>query len=86
MYKYRLSKTVIKFLEKRDKAFLLRFEEKLMEIRKDPHHPVADVEPYKWYPDDYRLRIGKYRFLYTVKESEVIVYFYDADSRGGIYK
>jgi mRNA-degrading endonuclease RelE of RelBE toxin-antitoxin system len=47
MYNYRLSKTVIKFLEKRDNAFLLRFEEKLMEVRKDPHHPVADVEPYK---------------------------------------
>jgi hypothetical protein len=41
MYNYRLSKTVIKFLEKRDN------EEKLMEVRKDPHHPVADVEPYK---------------------------------------
>jgi hypothetical protein len=47
MYKYKLSKTVIKFLEKRDKAFLLRFDEKLSEIRKNPHNPIADVEPYK---------------------------------------
>ncbi len=86
MYKYKLSKTVIKFLEKRDKAFLLRFDEKLSEIRKNPHNPIADVEPYKWYPGDYRLRIGKYRFLYTIKEEEIVVYFYDADSRGGIYK
>jgi mRNA interferase RelE/StbE len=86
MYRYKLSKTVMKFLEKRDKAFLLRFEEKLTEIRKDPYNPLADVEPYKWYDGDYRLRIGKYRFLYTVKEEEIVVYFYDADSRGGIYK
>lgn len=76
----------MKFLEKRDKAFLLRFEEKLWEIRKDPYHPLADVEPYKWYPWDYRLRIGKYRFLYTIKEAEIVIYFYDADSRDGMYK
>lgn len=86
MYSFRFSKTVIKFLEKRDKAFLLRFEEKFNEIIQDPHHPKADVEPYIWYPWHYRLRIGKYRFLYAIVEEEVLVYFYDADSRGGIYK
>lgn len=46
MYNYRLSKTVIKFLEKRDKAFLLRFEEKLDEIVKNPTTSTADVKPY----------------------------------------
>ena len=39
MYNYQFSKTVRKFLEKRDKSFLLRFEEKLSEIQQNPHHP-----------------------------------------------
>lgn len=86
MYNYRLSKTVIKFLEKRDKAFLLRFEEKLDEIVKNPTTSTADVKPYIGRPWHYRLRIGKYRFLYAILEEEIIIYFYDADSRGGIYK
>lgn len=86
MYNYRLSKTVIKFLEKRDKAFLLRFDEKLDEIVKNPTKSTADTNPYIWYPWHYRLRIGKYRFLYAILEKEIVVYFYDAASRGGIYK
>ena len=86
MYSYRLSKTVIKFLEKRDQAFLLRFDEKLDEIVKNPANPAADVKPYLGYPWHYRLRIGKYRFFYSILEEEVLVYLYDADSRGGMYK
>ena len=86
MYNYRFSKTVIKFLEKRDKAFLLRFDEKFDEIIKDPYHPNADVKPYQWHEWHYRLRIGQYRFLYAIVEEEILVYFYDADSRGGMYK
>ena len=46
MYNYKLSKTVIKFLKKRDKAFLLRFDEKLDEIVKNPTNPMADVQAY----------------------------------------
>lgn len=34
----------------------------------------------------YHLRIGKYRFLYEVLESEILIYAYKADSRGDIYK
>ena len=86
MYSYRLSKTVIKFLEKRDQAFLLRFDEKLDEIVKNPKKSTADVKPYLGHPWHYRLRIGKYRFLYSILEIEIVVYFYDADSRGEIYK
>jgi mRNA interferase RelE/StbE len=77
---------VIKFLEKRDQAFLLRFDKKLDEIIENPIKSSADVQPYLGHPGHYRLRIGKYRFLYAILEEEIVVYFYDADSRGGIYK
>ena len=59
MYSYRLSKTVIKFLEKRDQTFLLRFDEKLDEIVKNPKKPTTDVKPYLGHPWHYRLRIGR---------------------------
>jgi len=86
MHKYQLSKTVRKFLDKRDQAFILSFKTKLTAIRENPTHPVADVQPYIGHPGHYRLCIGKYRFLYTIVEEDILVYFYDADSRGGIYK
>ncbi len=34
----------------------------------------------------FRLRVGKYRFLYTVIDDEILIYVYKADSRGDIYK
>ncbi len=38
------------------------------------------------YENDYRLRIGKYRFLATISKEKILIYFYKADSRGGSYK
>jgi mRNA-degrading endonuclease RelE of RelBE toxin-antitoxin system len=46
MYTYRFSKVVSKFLDKKDKVFLLRFQKKLEEVIKNPYHPIADVQPY----------------------------------------
>lgn len=34
----------------------------------------------------FRLRIGGYRILYEVSEQDILIYLYDADSRGSIYK
>lgn len=34
----------------------------------------------------YRLRLGKYRFLYEIIEEQILVYAYKANSRGDVYK
>lgn len=86
MYKLKLSKEVDKFLDKH-RDIWKRLDEKMLQIRENPHHPIwVDVKPYTGYPNNYRLRIGKYRFLYEVIDDQVLVYFYDADSRGDIYR
>lgn len=35
---------------------------------------------------NFRLREGDYRFLYEVLENEQVVWVYDADSRGQVYR
>jgi mRNA interferase RelE/StbE len=46
-----------------------------------------DIKPYKWAPKDhFRLRIGSYRILYLIDQKEIVLYLYDGDSRGQIYK
>jgi mRNA interferase RelE/StbE len=86
MYQLKLSKEVDKFLDKH-RDIWKRLDEKMPQIQENPHHPVwVDIKPYIWYPNNYRLRIGKYRFLYEVIDDEILVYFYDADSRGDIYR
>ena len=34
----------------------------------------------------YRLRIGTYRFIYSIENSELIIYIEKAGNRGDIYK
>ena len=85
MYKIETSKVVDKFLEKhRDIA--RRYVLNLDILKTSPFSNNLDTKPLKWQKNHYRLRIGKYRFLYEVIDSKVLIYFYEADSRGGVYK
>lgn len=85
MYNIVTHKRVDKFLESHPEI-LQQFFAKLEIMRYDPLNiDKLDIRKLKnnlWYG----LRIGKYRFLYTIKDQEIIVYFYNADSRGDIYK
>ena len=85
MYTIFLSKTVEKFLEKHPEIVEL-FEENIALIAENPKNSGADVKKLISTPADYRMRIGKYRFLYRVIEQKIVVYFFDAGSRGDIYK
>ena len=87
MYRLDYHKKVIKFLAKQD----LKFREKVLdifdEIAMSPYSPDYDIKPYKTAKNNhYRLRIGKYRFIYRIDADEIIIYVSDADSRGDIYK
>lgn len=79
-YSISYTKTVIKFLS-RHPDIAERFYEKLAIMVYDPFDPSLDISPYQGHNNSYRIRIGKYRFLYTVIENELVIYFYDADSR-----
>lgn len=85
MYQIKVSKIVDKFLEKhRDIAKI--FIENLEILEQNPLKNSLDIKTLKWKKHHYRLRIWKYRFLYEIIENEILIYFYDADSRGNIYK
>ena len=47
-----------------------------------------DIKPLKGYRSEglLRLRVGKYRIIYTVNHGELVVLVIDADNRGQIYK
>ena len=86
MYKYILSKKIIKFLKNKEFKFIKKFYNFVTIISKDPYNNNLDIKQLKWKKDSYRLRIGKYRFLYEIKENQILIYFYDADSRWWVYK
>lgn len=79
------SKEVKKFLQKhRDLA--PKVISALEQIAKNPHANTQDIKRLQGTQNCYRLRIGKYRILYEIREKEILIYAYDAESRGDIYK
>ena len=72
MFDIEFSKSFAKNLDKLPTNVIIRF--------------AVDVKKLQGLSSHYRLRVGKYRFLFTVIEDKVLVYFYDVGSRGDIYK
>ncbi len=79
-YQIKIHKRVDKFLEFH--SFIVKpFFSKMEVLRQDPLDPSLDVKKLQNEENKYRLRIGKYRFLFEIVESQILIDIYDADSR-----
>jgi len=87
MYKLKLKKSVTKFLEKRPKNEIKIIIEKfeILKINPYPNNSNLNIKKLK-NSQEYRLRIGKYRFIYQIKDDVLVIVMEKADSRGDIYK
>lgn len=88
MYEIEFSKHFIKQIDKLPQSVVKRFYDDLKSISENPlpSNHLVDAKKLQGQTNQYRLRVGKYRFLYTIIDEKIIVYFYDLGSRGGIYK
>ncbi len=87
MYKLHLHKKVQKFIKKQDKNLKQRIRKAFKELEKNPYPSNLNLDIKKLKNnEDYRLRMGKFRFLYFIKEDILVVVVEEADSRGDIYK
>lgn len=74
----RYEKNAVKYIEKLDKPSKLRLKEAIECL------PSGDVKKLTGYENDYRLRVGKLRVLFSIEDDTI--YIKDIDSRGQIYK
>ena len=84
MYIIKTHKSVDKFLSSHPEIARL-FIEKFLLISQDPSTTAVDTKPLKWKSNNRRLRIGKYRFIYEIKQQEIIIRIRKADTRWNIY-
>ena len=70
--------------KKSAERFLSAFEEISKDIKGS--FQVYDIVKLKGNSDFFRLRIGKYRAIFTIQNDELIILVINIDSRGGIYK
>ena len=85
MYKIQTSKIVDNFLAKHS-DIRQRVLDKLEILAQNPYKNTLDIQKLQGRDNRYRLRVGKYRILYEIIENQILIYAYDVDSRGGIYK
>ena len=80
-----MSKSVTKFLSKHEDIARV-FYQKIKILHENIYTQQLDINALTWQKNHYRIRIWKYRFLYEINDKEILIYFYDADTRGDIYK
>ncbi len=86
MYRVVTTKEVDKFLEKQTATFRGKCLQLFDVLSRDPMDKTLNIKPLSGLKNKYRLRVSKYRFLYEVRRTDVLIYIYKADSRGDVYK
>ncbi len=86
VYEIELSKQAAKFIDKQTPKLKKRIAQLLVKLQENPYRRDLDIKKLRHFENDYRLRIGKFRLLYTIFEERLLIYFFKADSRGDVYK
>jgi len=80
-YKIVIDKPALKFLQKQPQN---QRERILRAISLLPH--AGDVKPLSGCIDQYRLRVGSFRIIYTIKNDLLIIQVLNIGNRGDVYK
>jgi mRNA interferase RelE/StbE len=87
MYSVKYHKQVLKFLQKQDKKVKKDIVDFFELIKSDPYDFKGhDVKSFKGYENRYRLRIRKYRVIFSIVDEALVVEVIKAGSRGDVYK
>ena len=84
MYTVRFSKSDEKALKKIDPAMKRRVLEKMTNLTVSPR-TGPNIKTMQGFSNRYRYRIGDFRVVYEVIDSELVVWVLEADWRGNIY-
>ena len=85
-YNIELSRKAEKYLKKLDKKVRTRIQDHIRILSENPRHPELDIKRFHAEPDLYRLRVGDYRVLYSVKDDLFLIIIVKIGSRGDVYK
>jgi mRNA interferase RelE/StbE len=84
MYTVRFSKKAEKALKKVDHVMRRRVLQKMENLTVNPRSG-PNIKTMQGFHDRFRYRIGDFRVVYEVIDSELVVWVLEADWRGNIY-
>lgn len=87
MYSLKIHKRAVRFFKSRSNSERKLIKVKLDLLVENPYsHPQLDIKRLKGIEEVFRLRIGKIRIIYLVRNSELLILIISAGTRGDIYK
>lgn len=87
MFKISIHKNVIRFIKTRKPSEQKLISTKIELLKENPYnHKELDIKKMSGMDDIFRLRIGRYRFIYQIKASDSLVLLMIAGYRGNVYK
>ncbi|MFD0675255.1 type II toxin-antitoxin system RelE/ParE family toxin [Cohnella sp. GCM10027633] len=85
-YEIKFLKDAYKYLQKQDSVTRNRILDHLKILSEDPRHPELDIKRMQGIENQFRLRVGSYRVVYSILDNELIIIVVKIGSRGDIYK
>ncbi len=84
MYSVEITRDAIKALRKMPRNVATLIREKIGALAINPYAPNNNVKKLKG-ADDYRLRVGDWRVVYTLKDDRLVIVVIRIAPRGGVY-
>ncbi len=88
MYRVKYHKQVVKFLQSTQKNVAKKIIDSFDFLKQNPYENLKrlDVKKLESYENFYRLRVGKFRVIFSIDNDEILIEVIQAKSRGDIYK
>ena len=84
MYKIVFSKSADKALRRMPRNIALNLAKKIKQLANNPHK-MPNVKKLTKHPG-YRLRVGDWRIIYTIRENELLIHVINIKTHGEVYK
>jgi len=84
-YSIEFYRDALKYLQKLDKQTRIRISKSLNALQENPFHSELDIKRMTGTKDEYRLRVGSYRVIYSVQDDILMIYVIKIGPRRDVY-
>ena len=85
-YEIKFYKDTLKSIQRLDKPTRNRILDHINILSENPKHPELDIKRMQGTVNQYRLRVGSYRVIYSIFNDHLIIVIIKVGSRGDVYK
>lgn len=85
-YSIEIYRDALKYLTKLDRPTRTRIVHALQILADNPYNPELDIKKLQGVIEEYRMRVGNYRIIYTLNDKILQIQVIKIGPRGDVYK